>query len=61
MIECVPNFSEGRKTETLTRIMDAITSAGASVLDRHTDADHNRSVITFVGEYEVMSEAVVRA
>ena len=61
MIECVPNFSEGRKTETLTRIMDAITSAGASVLDRHTDADHNRSVITFVGAYELMSEAVVRA
>ncbi len=61
MIECVPNFSEGRKTETMARIMDAIASTGATVLDRHTDTDHNRSVITFVGEYNVMAEAVLRA
>jgi glutamate formiminotransferase len=61
LIECVPNFSEGRNCETVARLMDAIAAAGACPLDSHTDADHNRSVITFVGEYEVMAEAVTRA
>ena len=49
LVECVPNFSEGRNSETVTRIAGAIRSfEGACVLDTHIDPDHNRSVVTFV-------------
>ena len=49
LVECVPNFSEGRKTETVERLERAISSVPtACVLDTHIDPDHNRSVITFV-------------
>lgn len=62
LVECVPNFSEGRKPETVEAIARAIESAkGAGVLDRHMDADHNRSVITFVASPEVVVEAALRA
>ncbi len=62
LVECVPNFSEGRKVETIERLARAIESvAGAVVLDWHMDADHNRSVITFVAEAEVVVEAALRA
>ena len=62
LVECVPNFSEGRKTETVERIADAISSvATAWVLDRHIDPDHNRSVITFVAAPEMVVEAAFRA
>src|SRR5207244_2477770 len=62
LIECVPNFSEGRKPETVDQIARAIESvAGATVLNRHLDPDHNRSVITFVAEPEVVVEAALRA
>jgi glutamate formiminotransferase len=62
LIECVPNFSEGRKPETITAIAQAIESvAEAIVLDRHLDSDHNRSVITFVGKPEIVVEAALRA
>jgi glutamate formiminotransferase/formiminotetrahydrofolate cyclodeaminase len=62
LVECVPNFSEGRKTETVERLAQVIESvAGAVVLDTHSDADHNRSVITFVAERDVVVEAAVRA
>ncbi len=49
MIECVPNLSEGRNLETVERIADVVRSKGCHVLDIHTDADHNRSVLTIVG------------
>jgi glutamate formiminotransferase len=62
LIECVPNFSEGRKPETIELIARAIESVpGAVVLGRHIDADHNRSVITFVAAPEVVVEAALRA
>ena len=62
LVECVPNFSEGRKPETIEQIARAIKSVpGAVVLDRHMDADHNRSVITFVAQPEVVVEAALRA
>ncbi len=49
LVECVPNFSEGRKPETVQQIAAAIAAVDtACVLDRHVDPDHNRSVITFV-------------
>jgi glutamate formiminotransferase len=62
LVECVPNFSEGRKTETVARLEAAIAAVPtACVLDRHIDRDHNRSVITFVAAPEMIVEAAVRA
>ena len=61
-VECVPNFSEGRKTETVERLAQSIeTVETACVLDTHMDADHNRSVITFVATPEMIVEAASRA
>jgi glutamate formiminotransferase/glutamate formiminotransferase/formiminotetrahydrofolate cyclodeaminase len=61
LVECVPNFSEGRKTETVARLADAIQSVEtACVLDTHIDPDHNRSVITFVATPDFIVEAAVR-
>src|ERR1041385_4522890 len=62
LVECVPNFSEGRKCETIDRIASAIQSVdGVVVLNRHIDVDHNRSVITFVGEPDAITNAAVKA
>ena len=62
LVECVPNFSEGRKTETVERLARAISSVStACVLDTHLDPDHNRSVITFVAAPEMIVEAASRA
>jgi len=62
LVECVPNFSEGRKVETIERIAQSIESVpGAVVLGRHMDVDHNRSVITFVAEPQLIIEAALRA
>ena len=62
LVECVPNFSEGRKPEVIEQIAQAIkTVDGATVLNRHIDSDHNRSVITFVASPETIVEAAVRA
>ncbi|MDT5122090.1 MAG: glutamate formiminotransferase / formiminotetrahydrofolate cyclodeaminase [Acidobacteriota bacterium] len=61
IVECVPNFSEGRKAETVERLARSVEEvAGAVVLDLHLDADHNRSVITFVAEAEVVVTAALR-
>lgn len=58
LVECVPNFSEGRRKDVLDGIKESISAVpGAYVLDMHTDADHNRSVITFVGEPKAVEEA----
>ena len=62
LIECVPNFSEGRKAETVQSIAAAIAAVdSACVLDMHIDPDHNRSVITFVASPEKVVEAAVSA
>jgi glutamate formiminotransferase/glutamate formiminotransferase/formiminotetrahydrofolate cyclodeaminase len=62
LVECVPNFSEGRKTETVAQLARVIASVPtACVLDTHIDPDHNRSVITFVAAPELVVEAAVRA
>ena len=62
MIECIPNFSEGRRREVIDAIAAAIgATRGASVLDIHADADHNRSVITFAGAPDAVAEAAFQA
>jgi glutamate formiminotransferase len=62
LVECVPNFSEGRKAETINLIADAIQSVGtACVLNTHIDPDHNRSVITFVASPDAIVAAALRA
>jgi glutamate formiminotransferase/formiminotetrahydrofolate cyclodeaminase len=61
LVECVPNFSEGRNAETIERLARGLEQIeGAVVLDMHMDADHNRSVITFVADAEVVVEAALR-
>lgn len=62
VVECVPNFSEGRKVDTIHRLVAVIEGVEtACVLDTHMDPDHNRSVITFVAAPERVVEAAVRA
>src|SRR6266542_961173 len=57
-VECVPNFSEGRRPEVVAAIRDAIAAVeGVSILDTSSDASHNRSVITFVVPMENAVEA----
>jgi len=58
LVECVPNFSEGRRPEVVDAIKRAIAEIkGVYVLDHHSDQDHNRSVITFVGSPDAVVEA----
>ncbi len=62
LVECVPNFSEGRRQEVIDEIVAAIRSVPQVwILDVESDADHNRSVITCVGEPEAALEAMFRA
>src|SRR5690348_4512897 len=61
MVECVPNFSEGRNAEIVDALEQAIASVGAAVLHRTSDVDHTRSVITFAGEAASGAEAAFRA
>jgi glutamate formiminotransferase len=60
IIECVPNFSEGRRKQVVFEIRDAIASARVKILDWTMDADHNRSVITFAGEPGAVEEGAFR-
>src|SRR5215210_5838877 len=61
LVECVPNFSEGRRVEVIERLAQTVEEVeGAVVLDMHMDADHNRSVITFVADASVVVEAALR-
>ncbi|HYP00946.1 MAG TPA: glutamate formimidoyltransferase [Pyrinomonadaceae bacterium] len=61
IVECVPNFSEGRRPEVIDQLVEAVESVDSTaVLDTHVDPDHNRSVITFVGGADTIVEAAVR-
>jgi glutamate formiminotransferase/glutamate formiminotransferase/formiminotetrahydrofolate cyclodeaminase len=61
IVECVPNFSEGRKVETVERLAQAIASVETTcLLNTHIDPDHNRSVITFVASPDLIVEAALR-
>lgn len=62
IVECVPNFSEGRRKEVVDAIVASIASvSGVHLLDTEMDPDHNRSVITFVGDRPSVAEAALRA
>ncbi len=60
LVECVPNFSEGRDKAKVDAIVEAMKIPGVYLLDREMDADHNRCVITLVGEREAIQEAAIR-
>jgi len=61
IVECVPNFSEGRRKGVIAQIAEAIaTVPRVHVLDVQSDADHNRTVVTFAGEPEAVEEAAFR-
>src|SRR5437899_12904613 len=62
LIECVPNFSEGRDAGKIDAIEQTILAVPEVVLlDRESDADHNRSVLTFVGPPAAVADAAFRA
>src|SRR5579863_7085646 len=61
IVECVPNFSEGRDAKKVDAIIQALTDGpDVYVLDREMDADHNRCVITLVGSRDQIGEAALR-
>jgi len=61
IVECVPNFSEGRRQDVIDRIVRAMREApGVQVLDVQSDADHNRSVVTAVGAPQEIVEMAFR-
>ena len=58
IIECIPNFSDARRPEVIEAIIKAVAEVpGVLVLDRHSDLDHNRTVLTFIGDPEGVEEA----
>ena len=59
LVECVPNFSEGRRKEVIDAITSAAKTGSVRVLDIESDANHNRSVLTFVGDPEAVKEAAL--
>ena len=60
LVECVPNFSEGRDKSKVDAILEAMKMDGVYLLDREMDADHNRCVITLVGDPFNIAEAAIR-
>ena len=59
IIECVPNISEGRRTDVVDAIVAAVAGTpGLTVLDRSSDAAHNRSVLTLAGDAESLARAI---
>ena len=62
IMECVPNFSEGRDLAKVEKIVDAFRGKeGVKLLDYSSDKDHNRTVVTVIGEIEPLGDAVVEA
>jgi glutamate formiminotransferase len=60
VIECVPNVSEGRRTEVIDRLVDAVQRVpGVRLLDRSSDPSHNRSVLTMAGEPAALKAAIL--
>lgn len=62
LVECIPNFSEARRPEVIEAIVDEIrTIDDVRILDQHSDIDHNRTVVTFVGPLQPVEEAAFKA
>jgi glutamate formiminotransferase / 5-formyltetrahydrofolate cyclo-ligase len=62
LVECVPNFSEGRRSEVVDALVQAVTGESAiHLLDRSSDRDHNRSVLTFAGPAPAVAKAMEAA
>lgn len=62
LVECVPNFSEGRKPEVVDALAAAVrATSGVTLLDRSSDRDHNRSVLTFAGGADAVAAAAEAA
>ena len=62
LVECIPNFSEARRPEVVDKIVAAITSVeGARLLDRSSDLDNNRTVLSYEGTVEAVEEAAFLA
>lgn len=61
IVECIPNFSEGRNQSVLDEIVKAIKDSGCKVLDASSDHSHNRSVVTFIGTPEAAEEGAFNA
>ena len=58
LVECIPNFSDARRPEVVEAFLAAIQAVpGVHILDRHSDLDHNRTVVTFVGSPAAVEEA----
>lgn len=62
LVECIPNFSDARRPEVVQAIIDTIQAVpNVSVLDRHSDLDHNRTVVTYIGPPQAVEEAAFLA
>jgi len=62
IVECIPNFSEARRSDIVEAIIHEIEAVkDVSILDRHSDMDHNRTVVTFVGSVRAVEEAAFKA
>ena len=62
IVQCVPNFSEGRDLKKIEKIVEPFRAKeGVKLLDYQNDEDHNRAVVTVVGAPEPLKEAIVEA
>lgn len=60
IVECIPNFSEGRNKEVIEYIIDALRGTeGVKLLDYSSDSDHNRTVVTFIGTVEAVEKGII--
>ena len=59
LVECVPNVSEGRDDAVIETLAQAVRDAGAELIDIHRDADHHRSVFTFLGESKAVEDGAL--
>ncbi len=61
IVECIPNFSEGKDQSVVDQILKAIKDSGCKILDASSDPSHNRSVVTFIGTLETVEQAAFAA
>jgi glutamate formiminotransferase / formiminotetrahydrofolate cyclodeaminase len=62
LVECIPNYSEARRPEVVAQIIQALTAVdGIQILDKHSDTDHNRTVVTFIGAPDAVEEAAFQS